>query len=377
MKTNGSITLVTVEDGKDGVVLAPSLSVLNIPLDSEGWAIEELDYEITLYAYSPNRQYNIKEINLECSAAGWDIYSPSQPPVLSRKISGNKFIIRSLPDSEMFGGDMVKIVATVADGDGDFALTTFVQVTGTREVQGRTGSVVRRTEWQAGKDYRNGKVQDADGNYYLDEVVVSDWDGGNGKRFLCRTNHTSKQSDRNDSNETLGSNWTVISAQKPIYTPFADITRAVIEYLQAKQLLIYKENEEGEMIPYGAFGGGDTPLWFGGESADKSTFVVQANGTIKINPTEEQKKEAGSYMEIKSVFGGVYLKIRDNTNYMTIKISPLGVELTNDNGNRVFADSNQITCTINRQVVFAASQNRVTILERNVYWDSEGYLRAR
>lgn len=372
MKTNGSITLVTVEDGKDGVVLAPSLSVLNIPLDSEGWAIEELDYEITLYAYSPNKQYSIKELNLEYSGAGWDTYSPSQPPVLSRKISGNKFIIRSLPDSEMFGGDMVKIVATVADGDGDFALTTFVQVTGTREVQGRTGSVVRRTEWQAGKDYRNGKVQDADGNYYLDEVVVSDWDGGNGKRFLCRTNHTSKQSDRNDSNETLGSNWTVITAQKPIYTPFADITRAVIDYLQSKQLTI--TDKDGKM--YGAFGGGDTPLWFGGESADKATFVVQANGTIKINPTEKQKEEAVSYMEIKSEFGGVYFKIRDNTNYVTINISPLGVKIANDNGNFVSADFNQITCYINRQVVFAASQNRVTILDRNVYWDSAGYLRA-
>lgn len=248
---------------------------------------------------------------------------------------------------------------------------------------GFDGLIIRRTEWVAGKIYRNdsdreawSKSPDFDGKFYLDEVVVSSYNGGDGKRFVCKKTHISSNANkpREDGNPT--ELWETLDSFDPYYTPFADITKAIIEYLQAKQLLIYEENEDGEIVPYGAFGGGDTPLWFGGESADKATFAVRANGTIKINPTKEQKEEAGSYMEIESVFGSVYLKIRDNINKTTIKMSPLGVELTNDIGNYVFADFNQITCYINRKVVFAASQNRVTILERNVYWDSEGYLRS-
>ena len=146
--------------------------------------------------------------------------------------------------------------------------------------QGYDGVTIRRSEWEAGKEYRNDTEHmeaDADGNYYLDEVCVSDYNDGEGKYFICKQTHTSSASNKPPQNGT-STYWTAMNNLAPIKTPFADITRAVIVYLQSKQITI-----EQDGTAYGAFGGGDYPLWFGGSSASKAVFRVDKSGRLQAN----------------------------------------------------------------------------------------------
>lgn len=154
---------------------------------------------------------------------------------------------------------------------------------------GVDGLIIRRTEWVEGKKYHNDtdreaakKEKDFDGRFYLDEVTISSYKGGDGLRFVCRRTHTSSMTNKPKESDSITTYWEFLNVNAPVYTPFADITHAIIEYLQAKQLVIYEENEDGEIVPYGAFGGGDYPLWFGGTSPENAVFKVDKNGATSL-----------------------------------------------------------------------------------------------
>lgn len=163
--------------------------------------------------------------------------------------------------------------------------------------RGYVGVTVRRSEWQPGVYYRNDSDDgsaDNDGNRYLDEVSITNLATGKAEWFLATRDHNNHLS--TDTNKPISAGndyWTKINDLRPLRTPFADITTALIDYLQVKQLLIKDKNNH----IYGAFGNQDDvdyPLWFGGEDWQHAIVRFDKNGNVQFgNP------DSGSYFTVK------------------------------------------------------------------------------
>ena len=163
--------------------------------------------------------------------------------------------------------------------------------------KGYNGCLIRRSEWQPGKTYRN----DSDYNafdplteqYIIDEVTITD-ENQNDHAYLVTAAHRGHTSGTMDEEleilikpgratddggwnyDTDNPYYTRLQMDAPIRVPFADIKQAIIDYLQVRQLVI-TDNDQ----PYGAFGGGnDWPLWFGGIDWLNSVFRVNRQGHL-------------------------------------------------------------------------------------------------
>lgn len=171
----------------------------------------------------------------------------------------------------------VKSVSVVSDGKQ-----------GKPGQRGYNGAIVRRTEWEEGKNYYNGESGE-DGNLYLDEVVISN--GESGDSYLCKQSHLSSQENKPGTPGGVGF-WEPINDMKPIKTPFADIAYAIIKYLQTYQLKI----TDADNNLYGVFGAptedNPNPLWFGGNAEDP-VFAVSKEGAMHANVIYQGIKKVG------------------------------------------------------------------------------------
>lgn len=148
---------------------------------------------------------------------------------------------------------------------------------------GYNGCLIRRSEWQEGKTYRNDSnfdsVDPVTGQYIIDQVIVSDYNSGLGYAYLCQQTHTATKSNKPRENVSVDANWRKLDNSNPFRTSFADIDQALVNYLQARQLVITDDEDH----PYGAFGGGKNnnwPLWFGGIDWLNSVFRVNRLGQL-------------------------------------------------------------------------------------------------
>ena len=160
--------------------------------------------------------------------------------------------------------------------------------------RGYVGVTVRRSEWQPGVYYRNDSDDgsaDNDGNRYLDEVSITNLATGKAEWFLATRDHNNHLSDLTNQPSSAGSNpyWTKINDLRPLRTPFADITTALIGYLQVSQIILAHQEDapdgsyhKGDI--YGAIGGSEQyPLWFGGDTIDKANAKIGADGSVYFN----------------------------------------------------------------------------------------------
>lgn len=150
---------------------------------------------------------------------------------------------------------------------------------------GYTGLSIRRSEWEAGKEYRNDSADGStapDGNRYLDEVSVTDLADGTSKWYLARAAHNGVTATAANKPSGNGNNyWEPINDLRPLRTSYADIMNAFIQYLQVNQIVI----TDSQNKPYGAFGGGTNnqyPLWFGGKTVADAVAKFDRNGNAWI-----------------------------------------------------------------------------------------------
>lgn len=164
---------------------------------------------------------------------------------------------------------------------------------GGKGTTGYNGCIIRRTEWEEGKHYRNdtaltpddAMAQYGDPTRYIDEVMVSAYNGGDGCAYQCILTHTSSAD--NKPQESGGGDpatyWQKLNDVSPLRTPYADIDRAVVGYIQTKQLVL-EQTVDGTPKPYGAFGTptgeNDYPLWFGGETPQQAVTRIDRQGQL-------------------------------------------------------------------------------------------------
>lgn len=188
---------------------------------------------------------------------------------------------------------------------------------------GFNGCLIRRSEWEEGKEYRN----DSDYNafdplteqYIIDEVTVSDETSGEDYAYLVTAAHRGKISGNEDEAGNIikpgvptqsgswnydadNSYYTRLQNEAPIRVPFADIKQAIVEYLQARQIVITDDNSN----PYGAFGGGNEyPLWFGGENPEHAVTRINRQGHLFSQRLVTMGNEAHVEVEdgLMKVFG--------------------------------------------------------------------------
>lgn len=173
---------------------------------------------------------------------------------------------------------------------------------------GYNGCLIRRSEWEPGKTYRNDSDYDSvdpvTGQYIIDEVIVTDTISGLDHRYLVTPAHRGKISGTMDEEleilikpgvSTPSGGWNydtdnpfyqLLQGDAPIRTPFADITRAFIQYLQAQQIVI-SQKIDGVDTPYGAFGAATDanpyPLWFGGNAPQNAVARFDKSGNAWLS----------------------------------------------------------------------------------------------
>lgn len=150
---------------------------------------------------------------------------------------------------------------------------------------GYDGCIVRRSEWAEGVLYHNDQnltpeevaLLFGDTTRYIDEVSVTDFATGDSRWYIATEAHSGVRSSNDNKPSIGGSNqwWTMANELKPLRTSFADISTALIDFLQARQIVV----TDNEGNPYGAFGGGNEwPLWFGGLSPEQARVRFHRTG---------------------------------------------------------------------------------------------------
>lgn len=306
MKASGSITIAVVEDGKNGtdgqnaVSLAVTPDKCHFNISSEGEFASSGEEETQFIVEMFNGTEKITEFaSLTVSFNHDDITTGDSDDVeiikeydsVKKCYTGNVTV--KLLDTLEFKNDQLPLtisaggVIITSDGvtkhisrNGTFILFGSRDgVAGSPGATGKEGCLIRRSEWEVGKTYRNDSARTSrdpvTGLYIIDEVTVSSYNGGDGYSYTCKRTHTSTQANKpKETRPTSDVNWTPLNNIQPFKTSFADITKAVVEYLQAKQIAITDDNGQ----PYGAFGGGDYPLWFGGTSPETAVTKISKTG---------------------------------------------------------------------------------------------------
>ena len=158
---------------------------------------------------------------------------------------------------------------------------------------GLHGLVIRVTEWEAGKVYRNDTaVTDNTADRYLDIATVSlDADGDvfdptDALIYQCKKTHESLSTHQDSETMELDSTlWDAFSQPGPIATPILWALRAMIDYLQVKEITIVDNNGQ----PVGGMGNGQYPLYFGNQDTGFS-FVLEKGGKTSFGNYEEGQR---------------------------------------------------------------------------------------
>lgn len=143
---------------------------------------------------------------------------------------------------------------------------------------GIAGCIIRKSEWEAGRQYRNDSNVTNVSERYLDYVSVSN--GTSAKWYIAKAAHNGKTSGTGTGQvpkpTAANDYWGTVTEVTPLKTPFAEINNALVGYLQTNQVLI----QDGAGQAYGAFGGGtDWPLWFGGTDVSKAVVKFKKDGS--------------------------------------------------------------------------------------------------
>lgn len=274
------------DDGKSALYIDCVPDSFTYPADNNGICVQSVTNTVTIklmYGTTQVANYSVEVCSTDDSEwytedtfinAGGDVF------VNTIERNGNDTVMSIWVGEASYADDnaWVQVRMTTTIEGKEVSVTKQINCYANKEgARGYDGVIIRRREWEAGKEYRNDTDHEkaaADGNYYLDEVCVSDYNDGEGKSYICKRTHTSSSSNKPPQNGT-STYWTAMNSMSPIMTPFADITRAVIDYLQAKQITI-----EQNGTAYGAFGGGNYPLWFGGKTPAESAFKVNKKGVL-------------------------------------------------------------------------------------------------
>ena len=189
-------------------------------------------------------------------------------------------------DGSIYDEEDIPVVSDGKDGDP-----------GAPGPRGYEGLIMRVSEWEVGKYYRNDEnVFDEhelseDGRRYLDIVSVTNTATDTAEWFLAKEGHNGLQSmlsNKPKSGQRWTTCWSAFDIQNyPVMTPLLYAQRALIEYLQTKQILLMNTAFDKVMGGIGYADGDDAggmvfPLWFGGETAlDPNTnFYVDVNGRM-------------------------------------------------------------------------------------------------
>ena len=140
---------------------------------------------------------------------------------------------------------------------------------------GIDGCILRTTTWTEGVRYHNDK-DETHWPRYIDQIVVEYPPGSNMRPYdvyLCIQTHDSTK----DITYTDGRYWRKMNEMSPIYTPMLLAQYAMIKFSQTNRLLV---EDLGHIIA--GMGGGDYPLWIGGDSYDSplTKFRVSKEGYI-------------------------------------------------------------------------------------------------
>lgn len=192
----------------------------------------------------------------------------------------------AMQDSDYVHKDALRL--RLIDGSGTLLATAqlpFNKV-GPAGPRGYDGLIIRTTEWEQGKEYRNdtNTTNTEDGRRYLDIVTLSSFDDAQSADFMsaasyvCKSTHTSTERSpkKPDPNSQY---WEIISETGPIKTPLIWAARALLSFLQVHQVTI--TNLEGDVI--GAIGSDSQfPIKFGTNITDptKINFSVSAAGKM-------------------------------------------------------------------------------------------------
>lgn len=240
--------------------------------------------------------------------------------------------------------------------------------------QGLQGLVVRVTEWEAGKEYRDDEdTDDSDVSRYLDIVTISKDKDGNfwdqavrldAFAFKCAKTHVSSADNRPlDSTDTFNDRdgrWEQFSVTGPLTTPLLWAARAVIDYLQVNQIAIVENGAQVggigngyEFTPTGSTSPIKVPLWFGDGTESGFAFLLENSGRLSVGGFGEGRQrivldpvgksiriyDAGgvlvtelSAQKYHSVSGGETSLYDSSQNERAISETLEGIEMTEDAG---------------------------------------------
>lgn len=160
---------------------------------------------------------------------------------------------------------------------------------GAASAAGLRGLVIRVTEWEIGKEYRNDTdVTDSTVDRYLDIATVSLKPNGDlfnpsdNTIYQCRDSHTSQASDQNADKTLKEDHWIPFTQEGPIATPLLWAARALIQYLQVHQITL----TDGSTT-IGGLGFGNYPIYLGGADTSSCTFRVENNGILILGTMPE------------------------------------------------------------------------------------------
>lgn len=182
-------------------------------------------------------------------------------------------------------------------GETEYPISTTVSLLLKQGSQGYEGCIIRKSEWERGKQYRNDSaltpaqvatMYGGNPTRYIDEVTVSNYNGNDGYTYLCQRTHTSIAANKPIEGASTAQ-WQLLNALAPVRTPFADIDRALIQYLQVQQIALQHQSDapdgsyhKGDI--YGAIGGSDAyPLWFGGLTVEQANAKIGSDGSVYFN----------------------------------------------------------------------------------------------
>lgn len=148
--------------------------------------------------------------------------------------------------------------------------------------QGLDGCILRQSEWAAGVEYHNDESLKS-WPRYLDVVVKAAPETTAGYiAWYCASTHTSTADNAPQTTSAGlaadGGSWKAMNSLAPIYTPLIIAKNAVLRFTQANQLLVMKE--DGTTVN-AAMGGGQWPLWVGGNTYSEAPFAVDRWGNVK------------------------------------------------------------------------------------------------
>ena len=243
---------------------------------------------------------------------------------------------------------------------------------GDRGERGFEGLIIRVSEWETGKDYRNDEnVTDEqqlghDGRRYLDIVSVTD--GAAAVWYKAEEAHNGKSSGANtkpgsstSASALWRTYWREFDVQGvPVMTPLLYAQKALIEYLQASQIVL--RSLDGTNRVLGAIGyadgddGGDMayPLWLGGETptSPETKFYVDMYGRMFC-----MGADIHGNVTIKDDDG---LTVYDSNGDERIRISAQNIDKPSTdeshvvdirNGNAYLGTDNDIDCVNGRMTV--------------------------